>query len=426
MNDLNYLQRQFKEYYKENKSKIPKVNSFKQREFGFIPWDQQIRMIRHIGYSKHDQFLTQLSNNGPRHVYTSGSLYSKPEIQNMENKDYLGCDFIVDIDVDHFYTPCKDEHDFWYCKECGKNGKGMLEKCPVCGKSKLKKLTWICEKCLNIAKREIMKINDFLLNDFDIDIKNMRIAFSGHRGYHLKAEDESLRSLSSDERREIVDYLTGENISFEILGLRGIGGNVFGLSKQTLGWSQRIIRKIEEILDRPNQAVESLLSDKNVFNLPQNFIENLLNYKDQLLNTIREDKKNNWTLVSSNINMWYKFLKAIVKEIGIRLDVPVSIDIHRLIRYPGSLHGSTGFKVQELLFDELDLFNPLDEQIEKLDPIVFLSKVQTIQKLKITEPNVPATIIKGQKYGPYNMGDKIEVPHHIAIFLLCKGVAKSI
>ncbi|MFX0008132.1 MAG: DNA primase small subunit domain-containing protein [Promethearchaeota archaeon] len=426
MNDLNYLQRQFKEFYNENKTKIPKVNSFKQREFGFIPWDQQIRMIRHIGYSKFDQLLIELTNNGPRHVYASGSLYSKPEIQNMEHKDYLGCDFIVDIDVDHFYTPCKNEHDFWYCKECGKNGNGMVEKCPDCGKSKLKKLTWICEKCLNIAKREIMKINDFLLNDFNIDIENIRIAFSGHRGYHLKVEDADLRSLSSDERREIVDYLTGENISFEILGLREIGGNVFGLSKQTLGWSQKIISKIEEILNMPNLAIESLLSNKNVYNLSLKFIENLVNYKDQLLSTIRKDENNNWTLVSSNLNMWYKFLEAIVKEIGIKLDAPVSIDIHRLIRYPGSLHGSTGFKVQEILVDELDLFNPLDEQTEKLDPIVFLSKVQTIQKLEITEPIVPATIIKGETYGPYKIGEKIEVPHHIAIFLLCKGVAKSI
>ncbi|MFX0024716.1 MAG: DNA primase small subunit domain-containing protein [Candidatus Hermodarchaeota archaeon] len=426
MNDLSYLKRQFKEYYKENQKKVPIVNSFEKREFGFIPWDQQIRMIRHIGYSKHEQFLIQLSNNGPRHIYASGSLYLKPEIQNMENKDFQGCDFIVDIDVDHFYTPCKEDHDFWYCKECGKNGKGMVEKCPDCGKSKLKKLTWICEKCLNIAKKEITKMNDFLLNDFNIDIGKIKIAFSGHRGYHLKAEDKALRSLSSDERREIVDYLTGENISFEILGLREIGGNVFGLSKQTIGWPRKIIRKIEEILDMPNLAIESLLSDKSVFNLPRHFIENLINSKDQLLKTIREDKNNNWTLVSSNINLWYKFLEALVKEIGIKLDAPVSIDIHRLIRYPGSLHGSTGFKVQELLFDELDLFNPLDEQIEKLDPIVFMSKVKTIQKIEITEPIVPLTKIKGETFGPYKSGEKIEVPHHIAIFLLCKGVAKSI
>ena len=82
----------------------------------------------------------------------------------------------------------------------------------------MKKLNWICEECLNVAKKEIIKlIYDFLIPDFNIDIEKMKIAFSGHRGYHLKIEDNDLRTLSSDERREIIDYITGEGISYEIL-----------------------------------------------------------------------------------------------------------------------------------------------------------------------------------------------------------------
>lgn len=427
MKSFEYLKRRFKEYYKDNKEKIPLVSLFDQREFGFIPWDQQIRMIRHMGFATRDNLIKHLINNGPRHVYSSGSLYLNPENKDMKNKSYLGCDIIIDIDVDHFYTPCKEDHDIWYCKECGKNGKGMVEKCPNCKKSKLKKLNWICEECLNVAKKEIIKlVYDFLIPDFNIDIEKMKIAFSGHRGYHLKIEDNDLRTLSSDERREIIDYITGEGISYEILGLRKMGDNIFGFSRETIGWSQKINRKIEEILKKTNIEIETLLSDKRTFNLNKNFIENLLNYKKDFLNIIESDNMNNWTLVNSNLNTWYKFLGAIVEEIGIEVDVPVAIDIHRLIRYPGSLHGKTGFKVQELNPNDLDDFNPLDEQTEKLDPIVFVSKVQTIQKLEIIESDVPATKIKGKTFGPYKLGDKIEVPHHIAVFLLCKGVAKSI
>ena len=113
-------------------------------------------------------------------------------------------------------------------------------------------------------------------------------------------------------------------------------------------------------------------------------------------------------------------------EIGIEVDIPVSIDIHRLIRYPGSLHGKTGFKVQEIFHDDLDTFNPLDEINDKLDPIVFRSEKPITQKIEIIESEVPITKIKGKKYGPYTQGEKIEVPHHIAVFLLCKGVAKTI
>ena len=425
MMSFEYLKRRFKEYYKDNREKIPLVSLFNQREFGFIPWDQQIRMIRHMGFANRENLIQHLINNGPRHVYSSESLYLNPENQDMKNKGYQGCDLIVDIDVDHFYTPCKEDHDIWYCKECGKNGKGMVEKCPKCGKLKLKKLNWICGECLNVAKKEIIKlIYDFLIPDFNIDIEKIKIAFSGHRGYHLKIEDNDLRTLSSDERREIVDYITGEGISFEILGLRKMGDNIFGFSTETIGWSQKINRKIEEILKMSSIEIETLLSDKRRFSLNQTFIENFLNYKNNFLNTIKNNNTNNWTLVSSTLNTWYNFLEPIVEQIGIEVDVPVSIDIHRLIRYPGSLHGKTGFKVQELLPDEIEFFNPLDEQTEKLDPIVFVSKVQTIQKLEIIESNVPATKIKGETFGPYKLGDRIEVPHHIAVFLLCRGVAK--
>ncbi|MFW9988023.1 MAG: DNA primase small subunit domain-containing protein, partial [Candidatus Odinarchaeota archaeon] len=399
MNSYDYLKRRFKEYYKDNRDKIPFVSLFNKREFGFIPWDQQIRMIRHMGFLNKENFIQHLINNGPRHVYSSGSLYENPENQDMKKKGYQGCDFIVDIDVDHFYTPCKENHDIWYCKECGKNGKGMVNNCPKCGKSKLKKIAWICEDCLNAAKKEIIKlIYDFLLPDFNIDIKKLKIAFSGHRGYHLKIEDKDLRLLSSDERREIIDYITGEGISFEILGLRKMGDIVFGFSKETIGWSQKINREIEEILKMSSIEIETLLSDKRKFKLNQNFIENFLNLKDNFLNIIKNSNINNWTFISSNLNTWHNFLEPLVDQIGIEVDVPVSIDIHRLIRYPGSLHGKTGFKVQELLPDEIEIFNPLNEQTEKLDPIVFVSKVKTTQKLEIIESDVPATKIKGETF----------------------------
>ena len=155
-------------------------------------------------------------------------------------------------------------------------------------------------------------------------------------------------------------------------------------------------------------------------------IENFLNYKDDFLNTITNYNKNNWTLFGFNLNDWNKFLVPIVNEIGIEVDTPVAVDIHRLIRYPGSLHGKTGFKVQELLPDEIEAFDPLDEPNEKLDPIVFMSEKAITQKIEILEPEVPPTIIKGETFGPYKKGEKIEVPHYILVFLLCKGVAKTI
>ena len=427
MTDLIYLKRLFQAYYQEEREAIPIVNSLNLREFGFIPWEKKVFMKRHMKFETPDELKDNIIQNAPKHLYSSGSLYMLPDAKEMENKKYLGCDLIIDIDVDHFYTPCKNNHDLWVCKECGNKGSGMPDKCPKCKASKFSKLNWVCDDCLDIAKKEIKKlIYDFLIPDFGINEKDMKIAFSGHRGYHLKIEGDELRMLNSDERREIVDYLTGKNISFELLGLIERSKEIHGLSKENLGWSQKIMRKVEEFLSKPKTEIARILLDDKQFNFSQNYVSSFLNYKDDFLELIKKGERNVWAIEGFGLIMWKKFLKEIVKQVGVELDEPVSIDIHRLIRYPGSLHGKTGFKVQEINMNELENFNPLDEPNERIDPIVFKTEKNLSYKLEITEMEVPMTKIKGVKYGPYVKGEKIEVPHHIAVFLLCKEVAKLI
>ncbi|MEJ2249533.1 MAG: DNA primase small subunit domain-containing protein, partial [Candidatus Lokiarchaeota archaeon] len=390
------------------------------REFGFIPWNKQI-MIRHMGFANKENFVKYLINNAPRHVYSSGSLYKNPDNQTMERKNYIGCDLIIDIDVDHFYTPCKEDHDFWKCKECGEMGTGMIEKCPKCGKLKLEKLSWICKDCLSVAKNEIFKlINDFLIPDFGIKEEEMHIAFSGHRGYHLKVQNEEIRTLSSEGRREIADYLTGNNISFELMGLQQSGPKIYGLIRENLGWSHKIILKIEEILKTYSDDHLLVLLDR--FGLNNNVVNSFINQKDSFLNTLSDSKRNIWNIEGFGLANWKKFLSGIVEMVGAEIDEPVTIDIHRLIRYPESLHGKTGFKVSELSLQDLKTFNPLDESNKKIDPIIFESK-KNFHKVKIIPSRVPQTNIKGETFGPYTQNEIIEIPNHIAVFLLSKGVA---
>lgn len=427
MSDIAYLKRLFHAYYQEEQKNFPKISSFNMREFGYIPWEKKVFMKRHLKFENPEELSVHLIRDPPRHLYSSGSIYLEPDAKEMESKDYQGCDLIIDIDVDHFYTPCKEKHDLWYCKDCGAEGTGMPEKCPECKNSKFSKLNWVCDDCLDIAKNEITKlVYDFLIPDFGINENDMKIAFSGHRGYHLKVESEELRNLSGDERREIVDYLTGDNLNFKILGLDEKLGQIYGLVKENFGWSNKIMNEIEVFLNKPTKQIEALLLDKKHFGFNRSVVTSFLKYKDDFLKTITKEKRNNWAIDGFGIPRWTIFLKEIVKQIGVELDEPVSIDIHRLIRYPGSLHGKTGFKVQEISLDQLDGFSPLYESNENLDPIVFLSKKNLTQKLEIIEDKIPVTKIKGVKYGPYEKGEKIEVPHHIAVFLLCKEVAKTI
>jgi DNA primase small subunit len=309
--------------------------------------------------------------------------------------------------------------------ECGETGTGMLKKCPKCKKLKIKSLPWICEDCLNIAKEELMRlIYGFLIPDFGIPIDQMKIAFSGHRGYHLKIENKEIRTLSSEERREIANYISGNNISLDILGLTKINEIIYGLLSKNIGWSEKIINKIIEILQQySDDRIQSLLTK---FGLHKDIIRSFLNSKSDFLQMISQNKDNIWNIEGFGLKNWSLFLNGIIGEISIEIDEPVTIDVHRLIRYPGSLHGKTGFKVQELYPDDLDDFNPLNELNEKLDPIVFKSKKQITHKLEILETKIPVTKMKGELFGPYTQGEKIEVPHYFAVFLLCKEVAKTI
>jgi len=417
MTDINYLKRLFQDYYRKNSNQIPEISCIEHREFGFIPWDEKPYMIRHQPFNTMESLKGSLRKSDPRHIYASGALYDDPGHPDMKEKGYRGCDFLIDIDVDHFITTCKNDHDFWYCNNCDTKGNGMTPpKCPKCKKMSFKSISWICETCLNIAKKEIVKITeDFLIPDFNLDERQLKVAFSGHRGYHLKIENENLRVLSSAERREITDYLTGENISYEILGLEDLYSNLNFL-ENNFGWTKKIIKKIKRtIKDYPNHILIEVLK-KYGFN--SSIIEYILNDKENFLSNL-------WNIEGLGKKTWIKFLENITKEIGAKIDVPVSIDLHRLIRCPGSLHGSTGFRVQELSLSELEHFNPLNEYNDRLNPIVFEEKKNTKIKIEITENVVPSIEIKDEKYGPYIKGEIIVIPLHIAVFLLCKGVAMT-
>ncbi len=420
MKTHTFLKRIFRAYYSKEDIILPEVKSLRNRECGFIPWDKQI-MIRHMEFSTIEEYKKFLIDMGPRHCYVSGADYKNPGNTEMNAKGFLGCDFLIDIDVDHFYTPCKDTHDFWYCKECGESGKGMKTSCTNCKSSKLSSLSWICEECLDIAKNEIKKlVYDFLSTDFLVNEEDIQVVFSGHRGYHLKISSDVFRSLKSEERREIVNYLSGENLSLEIMGLREVGGFIYGFSKRNIGWAEKIITKIEQILTKytDTELTESL---KRI-GFSKNYILSFVNSKDDFLKVIQGDSYNIWSIEGFSLKNWTIFLDHIVYIIGVKIDQPVSIDLHRLIRYPGTLHGKSGFKVQELELGELEDFSPLDESNEQLDPIVFAG--ESTHKIQIIAQTVPVTTFKGQSFGPYFKDEIISVPNHVAIFLLCKDVAR--
>ena len=96
------------------------------------------------------------------------------------------------------------------------------------------------------------------------------------------------------------------------------------------------------------------------------------------------------------------------------IDEPVTTDVHRLIRFPGSLHGKTGLAVTRIELHDLEKFNPLDSAI----PEAFLDKHD---KVRI---NRPMTItMKGEMH---SLSGELEVPRYVALFAVASRAGEFI
>jgi DNA primase small subunit len=91
-----------------------------------------------------------------------------------------------------------------------------------------------------------------------------------------------------------------------------------------------------------------------------------------------------------------------------QIDEPVTRDIKRLIRLPGSLHGKTGLKVVTLTRDEMADFDPLRDAV----PEVFPDRPVKVVLKEGTDVTIRGFRARGS--GPS------EVPAYAAVFLVLR------
>ena len=389
----------------DNNSIIPPPK-IQNREFAFSFWNTS-GMYRHVKLNKISELKNYLKDNIFRHVYLSGAYYQYPNGLSMTQKEWLGMDFLIDIDADHFMTPCKFKHDSWTCRSCGKKGKGPSpEKCK-CDSISFDEITWICDECLEASKKEVIKFIDIFLPDYSIPLDSITIHFSGNRGYHIIIDSEDMRSLGQIERREFVDYLTGTGLNLRSNGIKNIGAKISGPTREAFGWGKYIYNGTVKLI---NNCESGSLDDLNISKINR---EKIINNKDTILNELKlSDPK----IKSVSSIIWKKLIKYVIDNLSLKIDIPVSIDLHRLIRFVNSLHGKTGFQVQAIKIDKLDDFDPFS------DAIAFSNNVNIMVKMK----KCPEFRIEDKNYGPYDENQKIELPLPAAIYVLCKGIATYI
>jgi len=395
----------FKLYYKNLKPDDLNVKGFEKREFAYMPFNKQT-MIRHLGFSNPKQLKQLLEEEVPLHVYYSSAYYENPSAPEMDEKTWLAADLVFDIDAEHIQTPCKEQHDHWKCLDCGEGGKGMApDKCSRCGSKKIESESWVCDCCLEAARSEVLKlIEDFLTSDLGFSIKEMEIVFSGHRGFHVHVESSTAMTLDVDARRELADYVRGLGISTNFHGLMKVSGILVGPSLSDIGWRGRLARGFYDFLSKAEEA------DLLALRMSKSWVKYFMSNKEKILSGLLQNPPY-WAWLRISPSGLEKIASKAIENVACRIDERVTIDIKRLMRMPGSLHGKTGLIAVRIPYTKLDSFDPFKEA-------AFFKKDTITLKVR----HMPEIKLGGLLIGPYK-DEVVKLPAEIATYLLAKGVA---
>ena len=402
LDSREYVFRLFGDFYRDPANAVPSPQLPERREFGYLTFKEKF-MVRHRRFNTIEQFRTVLANTVPSDVYHSVAYYENPDF-DMDKKGWSGADIVFDIDADHIPTSCNKIHDEFRCAKCGFEGRGITpEVCPCCEATKFQTRIWACDKCIQAAREEVVKLLEVLENDFGLAKKEIRTFFSGHRGYHVHIENETVRSLDAMARKEIVDYTIGLGIHrFEKKDKKKNAEKFF---LNDFGWDRRLKHGIKEVLT--NASEEELLN----IGFDSRKIEMIKEKRGTLIERCLEDGY--WAgVMGIGDGTWMKLAEYIREKKAALIDTVVTTDIHRLIRMNGTLHGKTGLKKMEFEPNELQDFDPFTEAVAfkkgKVRMLVF---------------DTPEFRMSGETLGPYK-NQTLELPVAAAVLLICKRRAE--
>lgn len=402
---IAFLRRKFAEYYRSNLDQVVPPAEMEKREFGFLVFKEKL-MIRHKGFRTKKELHDFILATIPSDAYHSTAYYENPIIE-MGRKGWLGADLVFDLDADHIKTPCKDVHDKWMCRDCKLLGRGTPpDRCPQCKNERFEEDNWLCELCLEKAKDEMLKLIDFLTNDFGVDRQSLHVFFSGHRGYHLHVRDETVKNLSDNERKEIVDYLLGLGILPSQHGLYQKGTILRGPEFKEPGWRGRLAQGTYETLTK--MSFEELTQ----LGFRRGEVEAIQKWSDEAPSEVLE--KSLWgAMARLGEKNWMKIVERTVKDSSVQIDTVVTTDTHRLIRQHGSLHGKTGLKVVVVPLNDLESFDP------------FTTTVAMKGEDTVHIKEAPKFRLGQESFGPYR-DEEATIPSAAAVLLVCKRRAETV
>ena len=333
----SYLRGRFGDHYR--RVSIDPPPAAEDREWGYIPYTtgDGTTMVRHNSHLDIGALEAFLASERPRHVYFSAGRYDDPGARTMDAKGWRESDLVFDLDADHL--PGVDPETDSYGE--------MLASC----------------------KDALWALLDFLEADFGFE--DLTIAFSGGRGYHVHVRDPAVRTLGREERREIVDYVRG--IGVESVDLLARVETVSGMGvkdpveKRVLrtdgGWGRRVHGRLIALADEVRAADRERGIDR---------LREFDGIGEKGAATLYDAMTDNYEQIAAgNLEAAGRYtrkladlcLEAALVGDGAPIDEPVTTDINRLIRLPGSLHGGSGLCVRRIDRADLAAFDPLVDAV---------------------------------------------------------------
>jgi len=332
-----YLRGRFGDHYRRSEVGLPPAPE--TREWGHIPFTEGTgtTMVRHRSLSQVGDLGTFLASERPRHVYYSAGRYDEPSERSMDGKGWRGSDLIFDLDADHLpgVDPATDSY------------REMLDAC----------------------KAALLRLLDFLEDDFGFE--DPLVVFSGARGYHVHVREEGVRDLDREDRREVVDYVLGADLELddltEVETVAGPAGRSSPAERHTLltggGWGRRLHSRLMGLADEvrglgPEAGRERLLEFEGIGQKGA----------DRLYDAMTDGYDQ---LAAGNIERGGRYTRRLAEllleqartEERAPIDEPVTTDLNRLIRLPGSVHGGSALAVTPIARQQRDGFDPLVDAV---------------------------------------------------------------
>ncbi|MGI0053809.1 MAG: DNA primase small subunit domain-containing protein [Thermoplasmata archaeon] len=393
--------RAFRRYYAEHPPSPPP--RLARREFATFSFEAPTVMHRHTALPTAEAFGGFFRREEtPRHVYYSSAYYERPAHARMAEKEWRGADLIFDLDADHL-----------------RHAEGLDY-----------------PSQLRLVKERFRALLDeFLFGDFGIDPASTTLVFSGGRGYHAHVREEGYLGLSSIERRELVEYVLGSEVDpAAAVRSEGVGPSPVPADRplggrhrppasfQRLadptegGWPGRISRSFLLLLDRwAAEGVAAAAEEIEGWGFPPRKARQIAK---ALLDADRgRSIREGLTLEVFDGPVPEGFLRAALDRARIEVqgetDAPVTTDIHRLIRLPGSLHGGTGLRVLPISRDALEAFEPLRDAVA---PGTGSDPIRVTASATVRYPF-------GDGILEARAGETVELAPSAAVFLLLRGEA---